>query len=241
MNKLRGTVVAVLLVGVSYAKADLTVVIDNPDPSQIINLTVAPETGSGVPSFSGKVYAGIYNETVNGVFTPSFCIDVAHDVSVGEIFNNYSYSTLADAPDTPAGPMGAATAINIEKLWAAYYTTAQSSGVTAAALQLAIWETEGGGQLLGNGAPGYTVTSSGPSSVTSLTATMLATLPSLTATADLEAIVSPTGQSYVIAVPETTTMIAGALLLLPLGISMLRILRRYRTSPKSEPRCPAIG
>jgi len=228
MRKLHLAILAAALAGVSSASASLTVVIDTPNPSQIVNLVVTPNGGSLVPAFNGGVYAGIYNETVDGVFTPSFCIDVAHDVYVGETFNDYSYSALASAPDTPAGPMGAAIAINIEKLWAKYYTAAQAdgSGVTAAALQLAIWEIEGGGQPLGNGSAGYTVTASGNNSVTTETATMLTSLTGLTAEADLVAIVSPDGQSYVVAVPEPTTMLAGALLLLPFGASTLRVLRK---------------
>jgi hypothetical protein len=232
MRKLQLAILAAALAGVSSASASLTVVIDTPNPSQIVNLVVTPAAGSLVSAFNGGVYAGIYNETVDGVFTHSFCIDVAHDVYVGEVFNDYSYSALASAPATPAGPMGAATAINIEKLWAQYYTAAQAdgSGVMAAALQLAIWEIEGGGQLLGNGNPGYTVTASGNNSVTTETATMLTALTGLTAEADLVAIVSPDGQSYVVAVPEPTTMLAGALLLLPFGASTLRILRKTRTA-----------
>ena len=228
----RVAILAVALAGAGGARAGLTVIIDAPNPSQVVDLSVTPEAGSGVPSFSGDVYAGIYNETINGVFTPSFCIDVAHDVYIGEPFTDYSVSTLADAPDAPAGPMGSQTAIYIEKLWAAYYNAAaaDSSGVTAAALQLAIWVTEGQGQD-----PGYAVSASGNDSVTDETAIMLAALPGLATEADLEAIVSPDGQSYVIAgpsgyivtpVPEATTLIAGALLVLPLGASTLRILRR---------------
>jgi hypothetical protein len=228
MRKLHLAILAVALAGASSASASLTVVIDTPNPSQIVNLVVTPAVGSLVPAFNGGVYAGIYNETVDGVFTPSFCIDVAHDVYVGETFNDYSYSALAFAPDTPAGPMGAATAINIEKLWAKYYTAAQAdnTGVTAAALQVAIWKIEGGGQPLGNSNPGYTVTESDGAGVSTLVATMLSTLPNLTAEADLVAIVSPDGQSYVVAVPEVTTTIAGALLLLPFGASTLRVLRK---------------
>jgi hypothetical protein len=231
VKQLQAVILAVALAGASSASASLTVIIDSPNPSQIVTLTVTPAGGSLVPSFGpAGVYAGIYNETINGVFTPSFCIDVAHDVYVGEQFTDYSYAALADAPDTPAGPMGAPTAIAIEKLWAKYFAAAQAdtSGVTAAALQVAIWETEGGGQVLGNGSPGYTVTESDGAGVSALVATMLGALPSLTAEADLVAIVSPDGQSYVVAVPEATTVIAAAFLLLPLGASTLRILRRKR-------------
>ena len=231
MKQLQAVILAGALAGASSASASLTVIIDSPNPSQIVTLTVTPAGGSLVPSFGpAGVYAGIYNETINGVFTPSFCIDVAHDVYVGEQFTDYSYAALADAPDTPAGPMGAPTAIAIEKLWAKYFTAAQAdnSGVTAAALQVAMWETEGGGQLLGNGNPGYTVTESDGAGVSALVATMLGALPSLTAEADLVAIVSPDGQSYVVAVPEATTVIAAAFLILPLGASTFRILRRNR-------------
>ena len=229
IRKLHLAILAAALAGAGSASAALTVIIDTPNPSQIVTLTVTPVGLSGVPAFGpGGVYAGIYNETVDGVFTPSFCIDVAHDVYVGEIFHDYSYSALASAPATPAGPMGAATAIDIEKLWAKYFTAAQAdnTGVTAAALQVAIWETEGGGQVLGNGGPGYTVTESDGAGVSALVTTMLSALPGLTAEADLVAIVSPDGQSYVVAVPEPTTIIAGALLLLPFGASTFRILRR---------------
>ncbi|MGA9777692.1 MAG: hypothetical protein WBS33_05425 [Verrucomicrobiia bacterium] len=232
MRRIQLAILAAALVGASSASASLTVIIDAPNPSQIVDLVVTPAAGSSVPAFSGDVYAGIYNETIDGVFTPSFCIDVAHDVTVGEEFTDYSYAALPDAPDTPAGPMGAGIAIDIEKLWAQYYTAAQSdsSGVMAAALQVAIWEVEGGGQLLGNGNPGYTVTASGNDSVTTETASMLASLSGLTAEADLEAIVSPDGQSYVVAVPEVSTVIAGALLLLPFAACTFKIVRKHRRS-----------
>jgi hypothetical protein len=42
-------------------------------------------------------------------------------------------------------------------------------------------------------------------------------------------------------VPEASTVIAGMLLLLPFGMSTLRILRQRAFSPKSEPRCPIRG
>jgi hypothetical protein len=124
--------------------------------------------------------------------------------------------------------MGATPAVEIEKLWAAYYISAQAdnSGVTAAALQVAIWKVLGGGQPLGNGNPGYTVTESDGAGVGALTASMLGALPSLIPEAHLIGLVSPDGQSYVVAVPEPSTIIAGALLLLPFGASMLRIVRK---------------
>lgn len=225
------------------AKADLTVVIGTPSPAEAVDIVVTPATGSAVPAFSsytsGEVYAGIYNQTVNGVATSGFCIDVAHDVTIGEQFNNYYYASLLNAAAAPAGPMTAAQAVDIEELWAAYYTSAKGSALDAAALQVAIWETLGNGQPTGNGLPGYTVSDGAALgdhpdattiSVFNQAQIYLNALPSLAATADLEAIVSPTGQSYVIAVPEPTTILAGALLALPFGASLLRILRRNRAA-----------
>jgi hypothetical protein len=166
------------------------------------------------------VEAGFYNLTVNGVATPSFCIDIATEQIEGQAYHDYSYTALASAPISAAGPMGAAAAIDIEKLWAAYYSPSLSS-VNAAALQVAIWEEV----ALGNGK--YTLTVNGNTAVTDEATTMLGSLSGLTAEADLIAL-TDSGQGYVVAVPEPATMIAGALLLLPFGASTLRILRRKR-------------
>ena len=117
--------------------------------------------------------------------------------------------------------MGSAHAIEIEKLWAAYYSPTMDNQ-DAAALQVAIWES------LGDGTLGYTVIASGNALVTTEAANMLSNLGNLIARADLQGLVSPDGQNYVVLVPEPTTMIAGALLLLPFGASTLRILRRNR-------------
>jgi hypothetical protein len=170
----------------------------------------------------GSVEAGIYNLTVNGVATPSFCIDIATDQTIGQLYPDYNYTTLASAPTSAAGPMGAVAASNIEKLWAAYYSPTLTS-VNAAALQVAIWEEV----ALGKGT--YTLAVSGNSSVTDEATTMLDSLSTLTAQADLIAL-TDSGQAYVVAVPEASTVIAGLLLLLPFGMSTLRILRRNRVA-----------
>jgi hypothetical protein len=222
MKKLQVVIVAAALAGATSARASLTVTIDTPSPAQTVTLS-----SSGSISFSAVgVYAGIYNETVDGVATPSLCIDVYRDVTIGETFNNYYYTDLADAPLTPAGPMGAAAATGVEKLWAAYYNSAVAdlTGQTAAALQVAVWE-----ETAANPALHYTLTVSGNAPVISQAGGMLTALNdgSLTAQTGLEGLVSPTGQNYVV-VPEPPTMIAGALLLLPFGASTLRTLRKSR-------------
>jgi hypothetical protein len=236
MKNIKLAVLAAALAAASSARASLiTVTIDSVSPGEIVNLVVTPAAGSLVPAYNGGVYAGIYNLTVNGASVPTFCIDVAHDVYLGETFNDYSYIALASAPATPAGPMNAAQATDIEKLWAAYYSGplgAENNAVNAAALQVAIWET------LGNGAQGYTVTESDGVGVATEAAIMLTALNngSLTAEQSVNALVSPDGQGYAAdpsgplrsVVPEPTTIISGFLMLLPFGASTLRILRRSR-------------
>jgi len=223
---------AAALAVASSASAQITVTIDSVNPGEIVNLVVTPTVGSGVPAYNGVVYAGIYNLTVNGAPVPTFCIDVAHDVYLGETFHDYSYTALASAPASPAGPMNITQAADIEKLWAAYYSAAKNSPVMAAALQVAIWET------LGNGNQKYTVTESDNVGVATEAAGMLAALPGLSREANVNALVSSDGQGYAAdpqslppsVVPEPSTMLAGALLLLPFGASTLRILRRNRTA-----------
>jgi hypothetical protein len=216
IRTLQIAIMAVALAGASSASAALTVAFTGVNPEEVVTLQV-----TGVSAFGpGGVYAGIYNLTVDGVATPSFCIDVNRESGN---FSDYSYVALSSAPLSPVGPMGSDHAIAIEKLWAAYYSPSMNAQ-DAAALQVAIWES------LGNNTLGYTVTVSGNDPVTAEAANMLASLSGLTGLADLRGLVSPSGQNYVVPVPEPTTMIAGALLLLPFGASTLRILRKKQTA-----------
>ena len=185
------------LAGAMSASAT-TVTFDNVDPNQTVNLTD--------PWISSGVYAGIYNLTVDGVATPSFCIDVA-DENNGNTFTDYYYTDLAAAALAPAGPMGSTVATDIEKLWAAYYSPTMDSQ-DAAALQVAIWEDMANNSG-GNTGGSYTLSVSGNDPVTGDASTMLDSLPDLTAEANLIALVDD-GQGYVV-VPEPTT--AGCFLL----------------------------
>lgn len=214
MKKLQVIMLAAALAGATSASASLTVKFVNVSPEKNVTLQVN-NTTSGVNNYSGGVQAGIYNLLVDGTPMQSFCIDVDRESGT---FSDYQYSDLADAPWTPAGPMGGTHAANIEKLWAAYFSPTMGAQ-DAAALQLAIWLS------LGDGSLGYTVTANS-SAILSEANTELANLPNLTAQADLVGLVSPDGQNYVVPVPEATTMFAGILLLLPLGASALRILRK---------------
>jgi hypothetical protein len=190
--------------------------------------TVTLVASGGINLNQSGVEAGVYNLTVNGVATPSFCIDIATEQQENTPYYDYNYSALASSPVDAVGPMGSQAATDIEKLWAAYYSPSMSS-VQAAALQVAIWEDEANNSGNGNGGGKYTLTVSGNSAVTTEATSMLAALSGLTATADLIAL-TDSGQGYVVAVPEATTVIASVLLLLPFGASTLRILRRNRAS-----------
>ncbi len=220
MRKLQVAILAVALAGAGSARASLTLTLNSVGQLGQNDYQVVTLTSSQLGINQSGVEAGFYNLTVNGVATPSFCIDIATEQIEGQAYHDYNYTALASAPISAAGPMGSTAAGNIEKLWAAYYSPSLSS-VNAAALQVAIWEEV----ALGNGK--YTLTVSGNSAVTTEAGIMLGALSTLTAKADLIAL-TDSGQGYVVAVPEPATMIAGALLLLPFGASTLRILRRKR-------------
>jgi hypothetical protein len=86
---------------------------------------------------TGNVSAGIYKLKVDGSATDSFCIDLQDPAT--PIPNIYEVVALGAAPDTPLGPMGAAKALAIERLWKAYYSPIMTQP-QAAALQVAIWD-----------------------------------------------------------------------------------------------------
>jgi hypothetical protein len=192
----------------SVKPATVSVTFDTVNPSETVNLA-SPFINSGNPV---EANAGIYNLTVDGVATPSFCIDVA-DENNNNTFLDYYYNDLAFAPLAPAGPMGSSAATDIEKLWAAYYPAASGDNQTAAALQVAMWE-----DIAAKATTPYSITvnNNDPNdAIYSEAAGMIANLPNLTVQADLMGLVGPNGpnneQSYVVAVPEPTT--AGCFLL----------------------------
>lgn len=208
-----GLCVAGLFTGILRAPAQVTVTFNGVSPEEDITLQVA-----GAITFGpGAVQAGIYNQTVNGVATPSFCIDVFRESTTGETLTDYNYTDLSLAPLSPAGPMGASAAIDIEKLWAQYFPAASANNQDAAALQVAIWEEVA--QSVGT----YTLTFSGNDPVTTEATTMLANLPNLTAQANLEGLTSPDGQNYVVSAPEPTT--AGCLMI---GVGVLACFQRWK-------------
>jgi protein with PEP-CTERM/exosortase system signal len=170
------------------------------------------------------VYAGVLNLVVDGTSTTGFCIDPWH-WSAGSALP-YTVEALSSAPksanNTTPNPMGAQTALQIEQLWAQYYT-AGINNVTAAALQIKIWQLvdaavdNGSFQLLSvDGADSASVYSS----IEAMT-TFLATNPNAAA-ADLVALTG-SGQDYVVRnVPDSGSVLA----LLGLAFAGVIALRR---------------
>ncbi|MGB7747305.1 MAG: hypothetical protein WBN75_08455 [Verrucomicrobiia bacterium] len=210
-RKLQLAIVAAGLAGALSASA-VTLTFGGVSPEEDVTIQIA-----GAITYSGTVQAGIYNQTVDGVATPSLCIDVYREISGGETFTDYSYTDLSLAPLPPSGPMGSAVATDIEKLWAAHFPAASVNNQDAAALTVAVWED------IAANVGTYTITASGNDPVTTEAANMLASLGSLTAQADLVGLASPDGQNYVVAAPEPTT--AGCFLL---GLGALACSRRWR-------------
>jgi len=204
--------VAGLFTGILRAGAQVTVAFTGVNPGEIVTVQ-----STGAITFSPVgAYAGIYDLTVNGVPTPSFCIDVFRDASSTPL-TDYNYTSLSIAPLAPAGPMGPVAATDIEKLWAAYFPAATANNQDAAALQVAIWEDVAA--KVGT----YTLTFSGNNPVTTEATSMLASLPGLTAQANLVGLVSPDGQNYVVSAPEPTT--TGCLLV---GLGVLACFQRLK-------------
>jgi len=85
------------------------------------------------------VEAGVLQLNVNGSLMDGFCIDPFH-FSDG-VMPGYQAVELTSAPK--GGFMSAGTALEIERLWASFYSPTMSAS-QAAGLQIAIWELTGG-------------------------------------------------------------------------------------------------
>jgi hypothetical protein len=140
------TVAAVLgwAVAVSVvARADASPVAVTVDDVTDWSTTPVEVVNADLPllNYDGGVYAGINTlaVTLNGHTTTrnGFCIDPFHWSASGPT-SGYFEVPLDDAPKFPA-MLNAATATDIEDLWAEYYSATMSSP-HAAGLQIAIWE-----------------------------------------------------------------------------------------------------
>jgi hypothetical protein len=161
------------------------------------------------------VYAGTVNLLVNGTAEQGFCIDPFHwSISGPQAYNSES---LGVGPKSPGGPMGAATALKIEQLWAQYYSPTLNNQ-NAAGLQIAIWDLVGGSNFQLDSSPDY-----GAADML----TWVNNNPTATA-ADLIAVTGP-GQDYVIPngpnIPRSVPDGGTTVLLLGMGFASLVVLR----------------
>jgi hypothetical protein len=158
------------------------------------------------------VYAGIVNLQVNGSSVQGFCIDPYHWSSGG--VQTYSMVPLTQAPKAPGGPMNAATATKIEQLWAHDFSPAMGN-VSAAGLQIAIWELVTGVGNTGN--TGTFSLNSGNDYGAGQLISWVNSNPNAP-TANLVGLTGP-GQDYVIpSVPD------GAMTIILLGMGLLVIM-----------------
>jgi hypothetical protein len=196
MKCLAAAAMGVSLLTVLSSKANSVTVQElGVSPCEIVNIT-SSTLGTA------NVYAGINNLLVNGVATPSFCIDPFHWSASGS--QAYNTEALSLSPKNPGGPMGTGKATEIEQLWAKYYS-ASISPQNAAGLQVAIWEVVGSTTPTD---PNYFKVN-GSDYGASLMLTWVNNNPGA-ATANLLAVTGP-GQDYVIPVPDggTTLMLLG--------------------------------
>lgn len=118
-------------------------------PMQIVD-TALPALGY---PYGVYVYAGINDlavtENGNTTVYDGFCIDPFHWSASGPVA--YNSVPLADAPKSPA-TLNASTALQIEELWAEYFSPTMSSS-SAAGLQIAIWELVSANAVANDGLP----------------------------------------------------------------------------------------
>jgi hypothetical protein len=143
-------VLALSLAGMAYQASAVPVTVQEIGigPNEVVEMT----TSIGNTVGTHWVYAGPVNLLVNGVATTGFCIDPFHWSMTGA--QAYNTEALAAGPKAPGSPMGDATALKIEQLWAKYYSSSISSQ-DAAGLQIAIWELVGGANFQLDSSPDY--------------------------------------------------------------------------------------
>lgn len=164
--------------------------------------------------YTGGAWAGIYNLKVDGQATASFCIDPwQFDPTSPSV---YTVTELSNAPDNnPPGAMGAANAVELERLWT-YYMHPGMSANQAKDFQLASWLLVGG--------PNFSITDAAPSGYSSWSDWLTAYegAAANAAPTHLVALSSPSQQDYLMAVPDSGTTLG----LLGMAFTGLALVRR---------------
>jgi hypothetical protein len=193
------TIAAGLSTRVNATSVTVTDVTDwGTTPMEIVNANL-PSLG-----YDGGVYAGINTLSVTGSGADDgvyggFCIDPFHWSASGPTAG-YSIVPLGDAPKSP-GTLNASTTLQIEDLWAEFYSPTMSSP-SAAGLQIAIWELVSSNAVASHAiTPSEAVTFSGNTFSARADIASLATYTG--PAADLEGLTGP-GQDYVIDIPVIT-------------------------------------
>ena len=199
-------------------------------PNEVVNANL-PSLG-----YSGGVYAGIntLSVTLNGTSTTysGFCIDPFHWSASGPT-SGYSEVPLVDAPKSPAS-LNAATATDIEDLWAEFYSPKMSSA-SAAGLQIAIWELVSSNAVASDGLSSSLAFSLAAGQSDYGASLDLASLATYTGpAANLMGLTGP-GQDYVVD-PQAVPDGGSTFILLAMTISALVYVRIAMDKNASQPR-----
>ncbi len=200
------------------------------NPNEIVQV-YAPALPAPYNTSAGvSVYAGVVQIQFDGspTLTDAFCIDPYHLSSSSLVPYTLEDLQLApkNAPGVTDAAMGPAAALEIEKLWTVAYNSAKNDALTAAALQIAIWEVVTGFdqakfKLLTNDSTLNTKIADLLSKANSYNLTTDGPL------ADLIAVSIPGGQDYVILnTPDGGTTLG----LLGIGFISLILIRNRKTS-----------
>jgi hypothetical protein len=182
--------------------------------------------------YNGGVYAGINTLLVtdgkSSTIASGFCIDPFHFSAKGPS-SPYYVVPLVDAPKSP-GTLNAATALDIEDLWAEYYSPTMTSP-HAAGLQIAIWELVSSNAVATDGLPAHDAFSlDGHNDYgASLDLASLATYHG--PAANLEALTGP-GQDYVV---DRAPDAGGTFIMLALTLSALALARPAMIKSAGQP------
>jgi hypothetical protein len=241
---------AVALMGAVVPAGAATLYLNGVSPSATETVTFPGLSATTTP------YVGPLNWTFNrsasdnalldtlvpGTSLTTYCIEGTQDVYLGQ--NTTFSSILTDVIGAPQDNVGsvyamdAAKAAVLSKLWDAHYSQSLTSGHTAAAFQLAVWEIVNDGGITPDfdGGNFKAVGSDNPSSEASLAKTWLTTLNDVTPTEhyQLYALIDARLQDQVFGIdPPLPVPLPAALpvgLAALAGMGIVRHIRRKRAS-----------